>query len=99
MGLLFESGKIYNFSKRRKIIMECINCKKGPIASVVAKCKDMCMWECEEQKIEGYVTRDEIGDNDYIKFKYCLNCGTIQDEFPVKKIYVNQYYDENGIII
>ncbi len=67
--------------------MTCISCKKGPIAHVEAKCKDMCVWKCEDETQEGYVCREEIGGNDYINFKYCLNCGTIQyDYFPVPKI-------------
>jgi len=32
----------------------------------------------------GYVPDDiGIGGNDYVKFKYCLNCGQIQGKFPI----------------
>jgi hypothetical protein len=28
-----------------------------------------------------------IGHGDYIEFRYCLNCGQIQGEFPIENVF------------
>ncbi len=65
--------------------MVCKNCKSTNIASVHAKCSDMCSVIYEDgYEREGYVPAGiGIGGGDYVEFKYCLNCGMIQDDFPL----------------
>jgi len=64
--------------------MSCQRCQSERIASVNAKCKDMFRWESNEDSTEGYAHTPggEIGNGDYVDFKYCLECGQIQDIFP-----------------
>ena len=68
-------------------------CKCGShrIASVNAKCSDMCHVEIEDEKgfvneSQDYAPKDmNIGGGDYIRFAYCLDCGTIQGSFPLEQ--------------
>ena len=60
--------------------MTCQRCKSQSIMDVNGKCSDMY---CGDYSKDGYVPRDlGIGGGDYIRFKFCLNCGQIQDKFP-----------------
>lgn len=67
---------------------KCINCSSTRIALVCAQCKDHFNWQSDENEYDGYVFTpsgefgSHLGD-DYIEFKYCLECGQIQYEFPV----------------
>jgi hypothetical protein len=59
--------------------MNCEKCKSKRVASVMAKCSDMCSVTLGGLEAEGYVPRDMgIGGGDYIEFEYCLDCGVIQ---------------------
>lgn len=63
-------------------------CKCGSerIANVTAKCSDMCCIDFAGTEYDGYVPDDMgIGDGsgDYVTFSYCLDCGTIQGQFPL----------------
>lgn len=65
-------------------------CKR--LASVNAKCSDMCCYTSEDLTTEDdYVPSgrgidgDGKGYGDYIIFDYCLDCGRIQGKFPIKK--------------
>ena len=69
------------------------NCKCGSsrIASVTAKCSDMCgvtMLNTMKSQSD-YVPKDMgfYGDGygDYVEFDYCLDCGQMQGQFPLKK--------------
>lgn len=64
--------------------MEC--CENKRIASVNAKCSDMCYIEFPDgTDSETYVPCDiGIGGGDYIRFNYCMSCGKIQGNFPVE---------------
>ena len=74
--------------------MKCRNCGKAKkIASVSAKCSDMCSWQYGRAHRDGYVPSNMgIGNEygDYVVFDYCVHCGTIQNtqgnEFPVKRL-------------
>ena len=68
--------------------MTCKNCKSTRVASVSAKCSDCCSVIYDDgYSEEGYVPRDiGIGGGDYLEFKYCLDCGMIQDDFPLPKV-------------
>ena len=65
--------------------MSCNNCGSERILSVSGKCSDMFgMSGCGIEK-DGYVPSGIcIGGGDYMSFAYCLECGMIQDDFPVK---------------
>ena len=64
-----------------------IHCKEPRILSVSAKCNDMFTATdfSDKSDYDGYVPRNiGIGGGDYISFRYCLSCGTIQsNEFPI----------------
>lgn len=65
----------------------CKSCKGNRISLVSAKCSDACYMSVQGVKKEhdGYVPRNMgIGGGDYVEFSYCLDCGQIQDKFPVK---------------
>jgi len=67
--------------------LECMNCKSKRLAFVSAKTSDGLFFESDEERYDGYNKRQELmidNDEDYISFEYCLNCGQIQSEFPVK---------------
>lgn len=70
--------------------MEC-RCGSKRIATVGAKCSDMCHIELQDEKgfvneSDGYVPKDMgIGGGDYIKFSYCLNCGSMIGDFPLEE--------------
>lgn len=59
------------------------NCSCSRIAQIHAKCSDMFSARIGGKEYEGYVPSDlGIGGGDYVKFKYCLDCGKIQEKFP-----------------
>ena len=63
---------------------ECIKCKSTRIVSVNGKTSDLNDIQINGQEHDGYVPPDmnltEDGDEDYLNFDLCLNCGTIQAE-------------------
>lgn len=64
--------------------MVCQNCKSGRIAFISAKCSDMCSVTIGQEHTDGYVpNRLGIGGGDFLKFKYCLECGQLQGKFPL----------------
>lgn len=66
--------------------MKC-KCGSDRIASVNGKTSDRCSVRLGPRSLEGYVPMDVgIGGNDYIRFNYCLDCGTIQGKFPLPPI-------------
>lgn len=65
-----------------------MNCKCGStrIATVNAKCSDMCNVEIGSVEHNDYVPVDlGIGGGDYIRMKYCLDCGQMQGSFPLER--------------
>lgn len=70
---------------------ECISCSSARIVNIGAKCSDMCSVTYKEVEIDGYVPRDmNIGGGDYVEFSFCLNCGQIQDDFPVENTGIEE---------
>lgn len=66
--------------------MTCKNeqCKSDRIASVSGKTSDLCFYTYKGVEKDGYVPYGVgIDGGDYIAFGYCLECGHIQDDFPV----------------
>lgn len=63
--------------------MNCQKCNSERIASVNAKCNDMCIVKIKDTELEGYVPSNfGIGDGDYISFKLCLDCGHVNGSWP-----------------
>ena len=64
--------------------MSCQRCQSDRIASVSAKCSDMCSIDVGDNRMNGYVPDDMgIGGDDYIDFNWCLECGQLQGKFPL----------------
>jgi hypothetical protein len=62
------------------------DCKR--VVSVNAKCDDRCSISMSGPGVyveeTGYVNpKFKVGDGDYIDFKFCADCGKIQDSFPI----------------
>lgn len=78
--------------------MSCDKCQSERVASVGAKCSDMCSYDLGDVKMHGnyYVPDDMgIGGGDYIEFAWCLNCGKIQGKFPLPESKIeNKISDE-----
>lgn len=64
--------------------MSCYENQK--IVRVNGKCSDMChIMFPDGTESDGYVPRDiNIGGGDYLDFDYCMNCGKLVGDFPVK---------------
>jgi hypothetical protein len=66
--------------------MNCQRCKSNRVAEVRAKSSDMNSVSLSGKTDHGYVPGDMgIGGGDYVEFNWCLDCGQIQDTFPVGK--------------
>ena len=65
----------------------CTKCGSPRITTISGKCSDMCFVRYPDGREDcNYVPYDiGIGGGDYIEFDYCLECGSIQDDFPVKE--------------
>ncbi len=63
----------------------CQTCKSLRLAEVSGKVDDSCSFiSAELYKPSYYVPVNMgIGGGSYIEFKYCLDCGQIQGEFPI----------------
>jgi len=72
---------------------KCIRCGSGRILGVGGKCSDCCDVSYEGQSHDGYVPSGlNIGGGDYIEFKLCLECGQVQDTFPVPEDAVTNVF-------
>lgn len=65
--------------------MACQKCSSDKIFSVTAKCTDLCFVVSDTGKEhDGYVPENiGIGGGDYVRIKYCIDCGQIQGTFPI----------------
>jgi hypothetical protein len=63
-------------------------CGSNRIVSVNAKCSDLCNVQLPSgEELDGYVPDNlNIGGGDYIGFEFCMDCGRIQDEFPIDDV-------------
>lgn len=76
-------------------MMSCNKCSSERIVHVNGKTSDCCMIEMGEEELDGYVPHDMgIGGGDYIQFSYCLDCGQIQDDFPIPPTKMEETDDE-----
>jgi len=62
-------------------------CGSDRIISVNAKCSDCCSIQLPSgEEVEGYIPGDlNIGGGDYVEFEFCMDCGLIQGQFPIKE--------------
>ena len=65
--------------------MSC-KCGSNVILTVSAKCYDMCTISYGDNEETSYVPANiGLGEDPYhVNFEYCLQCGTIQGEFPIQ---------------
>ena len=63
---------------------KCQRCKSERVASIGGKCSDCSSTSLRGRERNGYVPGDMgVGGSDYIEFTWCLECGQIQDKFPL----------------
>jgi hypothetical protein len=66
--------------------VKCQRCKSQRVVRCGAKCSDMFWAAIGNHEYQGYVPTDMgIGNDswDYVKFEYCLECGQLQNQWPV----------------
>jgi hypothetical protein len=66
-------------------MLKCIRCGEDKILDISGKTSDCFSFALPDGSNSGstYVPGEiGIGRGDYVEFKYCLNCGQIQDKFP-----------------
>lgn len=64
--------------------MSCKKCGHPQLVSFDAKSSDCNFVVYGDLEHEGYVPRGlNIGAGDYVRFKFCPNCGTMAGDFPV----------------
>lgn len=73
--------------------MSCKTCKSPRIANVGGKCSDLSWANIPSDDIDyqGYVAI--FGDGDYININICLDCGQVQDDFPITREEVKEIFD------
>ena len=90
-----ETGYISCYQKGPEE-MSCKVCKKDMLVKVQAKCKDMCRIQYNGNEYDGYTPGGiGIGGGDYVEFTYCLNCGQIQDSFPMSDEWLQPETDND----
>jgi len=74
--------------------MKC-QCGSERIMDVNGKTSDLCTCTYKDQERNDYVPLN-IGlgdDEDYIRFNFCLECGRIQDKFPISDAQIKKALD------
>lgn len=73
----------------------CIRCNSERLMGVYGKTSDLCMLtDHRGREYDGYVPSDIGlgGDSDAIDLTYCLDCGQIQDNFPISNEALDEYF-------
>ena len=66
--------------------MRCQRCQSKRVADVNGKTADLCGISLGEHESFGYVPLDlGLGGGDYLRFRYCLDCGQLQGMFPLPR--------------
>lgn len=67
--------------------MPCTNCGSDRMVAVNAKCSDCFFGTFKDYNYDGYPpTGVGLGDDSKcLEFEYCLDCGKIEGEFPIKE--------------
>jgi hypothetical protein len=69
----------------------CQTCCSHRLASIIAKTGEYCVIEISNKRQLGPVPREmNIGGDEYLEFRYCLDCGQLQGIFPVPPIALEQ---------
>jgi hypothetical protein len=63
--------------------VECMHCQSSRIVNTHAKCSDLITQAMNGNEYEGTVIL--FGGSDYLEFNVCLDCGKLQDHFPMSK--------------
>jgi len=67
-------------------MMKCQRCKSKRIANIEGKSSDCNAGHVGDKGWNGYIPDDlGIGGGDYFSLTWCLDCGQIQDNFPLLK--------------
>lgn len=69
-----------------KYATSCQRCKSERVATMEARCDDNCSVSINKsfRTINDYVPKGlAVGEDDHIAFSWCLDCGQIQDTFPL----------------
>lgn len=76
---------------------KCISCGKKRLAKIGAKCDDNCAVAVGGRAKHGYAPSDmELGPGgDYVIFRYCLDCGQIQGDFPLNQTELEAVAEED----
>lgn len=62
----------------------CLECTSKRLAEFSAKLTEGCQVYIGERQYEGHLPDDlNIGDTDTVSFIYCLDCGMLQDDWPL----------------
>jgi len=63
--------------------MKCKQCGSDRIIDFTGKTSDLCAVEYKGKSYQGECPKDiGIGEGDYTKMMYCLECGMMQGNFP-----------------
>lgn len=74
----------------------CFKCQSDKILIINAKCNDMCQIDYKNHDYDGGVPNNlNIGGGDYIGINLCINCGTVQGEWPLHDDIIEEL-EENG---
>lgn len=66
--------------------MSCQRCKSTRVADISTKCSDRCNVVIGNYNKSDYSPSDMgVGGGDYVRFRWCLECGQIQGEWPLEK--------------
>lgn len=66
-------------------------CETPRLCEISAKCSDLFTANIDGDKHDGYVPPDlGIGEGDYVRFVYCLNCGHIQGDWPMPETEIEK---------
>lgn len=64
--------------------MPCDKCNSNRMGKLSAKCSDAFSFDFDQYNYHGYVPAGyNIGNDDYIEFTFCFDCGKIQGSFPL----------------
>jgi hypothetical protein len=73
--------------------MDC--CENPRLCNADAKCSDLFDASIGNKNYSGYVPADlGIGEGDYVRFTFCLNCGRIQGTWPRPETALELGYEE-----
>lgn len=68
-------------------------CGSNKIVSVSGKVSDLCSVRQGDLEHTGHVPSGlNIGRGDYLNFKFCPDCGTLQGNFPINVAEVIEEY-------